>query len=456
MELKQVIFLAMTLTFIPVATWFGIRYKWAERFLVAGALFSTCYLIDINFVSIELYRGDTRGFEFGITDWMIISLVIVMLRSHRWRSKRPVTLPPNSILMLFYFALAVMTIFVAYVPVYSGFGVFKLIRAMAVYWVAFNYLRNEEDLRFFVMVLAGMVAFQFILVLYQRSIGVYRAHGTTPHSNTLALYINMMNMVFLSFILGDRNAGRRRIIYWAAFVMGSIIVLATFSRGALAMMVMGYGLVILLSMYDSPRSYKFTLVGLMLLAALPLAIRVAPAIIERFETAPVESKLGRHQANMAAYAMANDSFLGVGINNYSHAINETGYARYIPLQLDRGIVHNIYLLHASEMGWIGLLVFVFMIGNFLVMAMRYMLKRKDNITSWMAIGVFAGMCTLWVQSWLEWAYRQTYITVEFYLFAGFLAALPRLDRAIRKRRKMERAKRAWLEQQLTTGHSKIG
>jgi hypothetical protein len=90
------------------------------------------------------------------------------------------------------------------------------------------------------------------------------------------------------------------------------------------------------------------------------------------------------------------------------------------------------------------------------MAMRYMLKRKDNITSWMAIGVFAGMCTLWVQSWLEWAYRQTYITVEFYLFAGFLAALPRLDRAIRKRRKMERAKRAWLEQQLTTGHSKIG
>jgi cell division protein FtsW (lipid II flippase) len=295
-----------------------------------------------------------------------------------------------------------------------------------------------------------MVALQFMLVLYQRSIGIYRAHGSTPHSNTLALYINMMNMVFLSFILGDRNAGRRRLIYWAVLAMGSIIVLATFSRGALATMVMGYGLVILLSLYDSPRSYKFTLVGLMLLAALPLVMRVAPAIIERFETAPVESKLGRHQANIAAYAMANDSFLGVGINNYSHVINETGYARYIPLQNDRGIVHNIYYLHASEMGWIGLLVFVLMIGNFLIMAMRYIARRKDNITSWMAIGVFAGMCTLWLQSGLEWAYRQTYITVEFYLFAGFLAALPRLDRAIRKRQKVERAKRAWLVQQLTT------
>ena len=38
MELKQLIFLGMTLTFIPVAAWFGIRYRWAERMLVAGAL----------------------------------------------------------------------------------------------------------------------------------------------------------------------------------------------------------------------------------------------------------------------------------------------------------------------------------------------------------------------------------------------------------------------------------
>ena len=149
MELKQLIFLGMTVSFIPVAAWFGIRYRWAERMLVAGALFSTCYLIDINFVSMEWYRGDTKGFEFGVTDWMIISLSIVMACAPRWKNKRPEPLPPNATLMLAYFFLAVLSIFVAYVPTYAGFGVFKILRAMAVYWVAYNYLRSEEDLRFY-------------------------------------------------------------------------------------------------------------------------------------------------------------------------------------------------------------------------------------------------------------------------------------------------------------------
>jgi hypothetical protein len=448
MELKQVIFLGLTLGFIPVAAWLGIRYRWVERALVAGALFSTCYLIDINFVSMELYRGDTKGFEFGVTDWMIITLMIIMARAPRWKKKRPELLPPNSTLMLAYLMLAVLTIFVAYVPVYAGFGVFKIMRAMAVYWVAYNYLRSEEDLRFFVMVLAAMVGLQFLLVMQDRLSGIYRAKGSTPHSNTLAMYINMMNMIFLSFVLGDRQGGRRRYVYWGAFGLGTLIVLATFSRGALAMMIIGYGLVTLLSFYDRPRPFKFKMVGLLLLAALPLIIKVTPAIIERFETAPKGAEASRHQANEAAKAMAGEGFLGVGLNNYSHVINETGYARFIPLESDRGIVHNIYYLHASEMGWIGMIVFLLMIGNFMLMAVRYLLRRRDDITSWMATGIFVGMITLLLQSWLEWAFRQTYITVEFFLMAGFLAALPRLERSMRRERRARKRQLAMRAQAL--------
>jgi cell division protein FtsW (lipid II flippase) len=279
--------------------------------------------------------------------------------------------------------------------------------------------------------------------------GVYRAKGSTPHSNTLAMYINMMNMIFLSFVLGDRKAGLRRYVYWGAFGLGTLIVLATFSRGALAMMVFGYALVTLLSVYDRPRSHKFKTVGLMLLAALPLIIKVTPAIIERFETAPEGAEASRHQANDAAYAMAQDTFFGVGVNNYSHVINETGYARFVPLENDRGIVHNVYYLHASEMGWIGLLVFLLMIGNFLLMAVRYIRRRRDDITSWMATGIFVGMITLWLQSLLEWAFRQTYITVEFFLLAGFLAALPRLQRSIQRQQRVRKAQQVWLAQMMS-------
>jgi O-antigen ligase len=426
MELKHYIFLAMSMAFIPTAAWLGIRYRWAERLLVAATFFSTCYLIDINILSMETYRGDTRGFEFGTTDWMVLSLMLVMTFSPRWRKKRPELLPPNASLLLLYLVLAFSSLFVSEVPIFGAFGLSKIVRAMLVYWLAYNYLRTERDLRFFLLILASIVAFEFLLVLYQRSMGIYRATGTLPHSNTLALYINMMNMIFMSFAINDRKSGWHRYVYWAALAMGSLIVLATFSRGALVVMTLCYGLVVALSMFDRVRMVKVRTVVLLCLLALPLAVKVAPSIIERFKTAPVNSELSRQQANQAAIAMANSSWLGIGLNNYSYSINETHFSQYVPAKMDRGIVHNIYLLHAAEMGWLGLLLFLLLIANFMLMALRLIVMRIDNIVSWVAIGLFAGMTSLWVQSALEWAFRQTYITVEFFMLAGFLAALPRV------------------------------
>ena len=441
MEAKHFIFLAMTVAFIPVAVWFGVKYKWAERLLVVGTFFSTSYLIDINFVSMEWYRGDTRGFEFGVTDWMVISLIIVMARSPRWRKQKLELFPPNASLMLAYFGVALVSLLVAYVPVYAGFGVFKLLRAFAVYWVAYNYLRSEEDVRFILMILAAIVAMEFLFVLKQRFSGVYRAPGTTPHSNTLALYINMLNMLFFAFMLGERS--KKAIIYWACVGMGSLVVLATFSRGALAAMVVGYALVTALSFYDRAKSHKVQVIGILLLAALPVAIKVAPAIIDRFINAPEASGESRHLANEAARAMANDHLFGVGINNYSHVINETEYVRFIDNPVDRGIVHNVYLLHACEMGWPGLVVFLLMIGNFLRIGLQLIRKRRDNVLSFFATGIVVGMFALWFQSLLEWAFRQTYITVQFFMLAGFLAALPRIDRQMRREQAAVLA-RQWL------------
>ena len=437
MEAKQLIFLAATVGFIPVASWLGCRYRWAERSLVAGAFFSTCYLIDINLVSMEWYRGDTRGFEFGLTDWMIISLIIVMTRSRRWASEDIKTFPPNSTMLLVYLFVATASMLVAYVPVYSGFGIAKLVRSLAVYWVAFNYLRRKEDLVFILYILAAIVCLEFFLVLKQRAFGIYRAVGTTPHPNTLAMYINMMNMIFLSFILNDENAGRRRWLYIACIGMGSLIVAATFSRGGLVMMIGGYGLVTAISYLRRPTGRKTALIGVMGIMALGATAKFGPAIVDRFQNAPEESGLSRGQANDAAIAMANNHMLGVGLNNYSHVINNTAYSRFIPNEVDRGIVHNIYLLHACEMGWIGLFAFLAVIGNFLLMATKSMFRSRNDSILWVGIGIFAGMSGFWTQSFLEWAFRQTYLTVEFFMLAGFLAALPQLARAERRRERRQ-------------------
>jgi O-antigen ligase len=313
-----------------------------------------------------------------------------------------------------------------------------------VYWVAFNYVRSERDLRFLILVLVAMVGIQFTLVLWQRATGLYRAVGSTPHPNTLAVYVNFLNMVFLAFVLGEKRRSLHTWAAWTGLAMGTVIVLATFSRGALLTMGLGFAIVFTLSLWDRPRASKFTIIGVMMLVSLAGAVKVAPSIIKRFETAPVESGLSRHQANGAALAMARDHLFGVGLNNYSYVVNNTAYSDYIPLESDRGIVHNVYLLHASELGWLGLAAFLLVLGRFLWLAVSFILRRRDDITSSMAIGIFAGMVALWTQSLLEWLFRQTYVTVEFFLLAGLLAALPRVARSIR----LERVRKVLLMRQV--------
>lgn len=448
MVTKQLLFIILTLGFIPCAVWMGITFKWAERYLVAGAFFSTAYLVDINFVSMEAYRGDTRGFEFGLTDWMIISLLLVMLLSPRWRNKPFTLVPPNGGLVYTYLGLALLSLLVAYVPVYAGFGIMKLVRGVTVFVVAYNYLNDEEDLRFVVQILAAIIAIEFLFVLKQRLGGIYRAPGTTPHSNTLAGYVNVINMVFFALLLGD--ARYRRPLIWAVLAMGSVMVLATFSRGAMGVMVVGYALVALLSFRDRLEISKLRIIGAIILLSIPLLIKVGPAIVDRFLNAPEESGESRGYANIAAIQMANDHFLGVGINNYSHVINETRYVRFIDNPVDRGIVHNIYLLHACEMGWGGMLVYCLMMLNFLRLGLRQTNNGSHRLVASMAIGISVGLVGLCLQGSLEWFFRQTYITVEFFMLAGFLAALPKVQRSIYKHQHLAMHWRQLCAQSATT------
>ncbi len=441
MEAKHIIFIALTLLFVPSATYAAICSKWIERALVVGAFMSTAYLIDINFVSMEQYRGDTRGFEIGLTDWMILSLLFVMLLSPRWRQRSFTWFPPNSSLLGLYLLLALASLFVAYVQLYAGFGLMKVIRSIVVFVVAYNYVQDEDDLKFIACVLAAIVAMEFALVLEQRFSGIYRAHGSTPHSNTLANYINMMNMIFFALLLGAKE---RSWLYATALAMGTVIVLASFSRGAIVAMVFGYLLVVALSYRHRFSARKTVILTVLALAALPVVIKVGPALVERFLYAPEESGESRNYANIAALAMANDHILGVGLNNYSHVINETNYVRFIDNPVDRGIVHNTFLLHASEMGWLGMIVYLLLVFNFIRLGYRAITRSSSSYAATLAIGITVAIVVLTLQGSLEWVFRQTYITIEFFMLAGFLVALPKVSENLRREQIFETLKRQML------------
>ncbi len=92
----------------------------------------------------------------------------------------------------------------------------------------------------------------------------------------------------------------------------------------------------------------------------------------------------------------NHPFLGVGINNYAevmHGFDNTFEGISAALL---NVVHNSYLLIASEIGMGGLLVFLLFIFEIFRTAWR-VLSCDDNILKCIVVGIMAGFSSLLIQ-----------------------------------------------------------
>ncbi|QVL47476.1 MAG: O-antigen ligase family protein [Thiocapsa sp.] len=431
---KQLLFVGMTIGFLAVAIPAAIKYPWMDRVCMAGILFMAINPVDVTFFSYTPYRGDIRGVEFGVTDWLTITLIVAMIKAPRWRKRQIYTRNPNEIWMALYLGYSALTIATAVVPQFAFFGVTKLMRAYATFWVAYNFIRNEDDLRFIIWCVVGLTFYSFTQVLMDKyTRGVFPPRGSFPHQNGLVTFQNMMNFVIFAVLMQDSDKlfDKRTLIYWAALGAGALTSVATLSRGGMATMVMGFMMIMVMAFFlkqgPSKIKKKFAAIGIMILLSIPALAVILPPIIERFETAPKESGESRHDANIASAEMGHDYFFGVGINNYSYAINFMHYGEHLS-PLDRGIAHHIFWLHYAEMGVIGVTLYTLLTGTFMWIAVRFIFKRRDSLERVFAIGILTGFAINWLVGTLEWNFRIIQITVAYFMLAGFLTSLDRVER----------------------------
>jgi hypothetical protein len=420
---KQVVFVLMTLGF-----------EWMDRVCMAGIWFMAINPVDVTFFSYTAYRGDIRGIEFGVTDWLTITLIVAMLKAPRWRKRRLYTRNPNELWMGLYLAYCTLSIATALIPQFAFFGVTKLLRAYATFWVAYNYIRSEKDLRFIVWCVVGLSFYSFSQILMDKYVrGVFPPRGSFPHQNGLATFQNMMNYIIFAVLMQDSEKlfDKRTLVYWGALGAGALTTVATLSRGGMATMVLGCAMIVVMTFALKQRpakvKKKFAALGVMLVLSMPAMAVVLPEIINRFETAPEESGESRDVANEASADMGHDYFFGVGINNYSYAINYMPYGEHLA-PLDRGIAHHIFWLHYAELGIIGVSLYVLMTATFMWIALRFILKRRDSLERVVAIGVLAGFVINWLIGTLEWNFRTIQITVAYFMLAGFVTSLDRVER----------------------------
>ena len=133
--------------------------------------------------------------------------------------------------------------------------------------------------------------------------------------------------------------------------------------------------------------------------------------------------------------MAQDHFLGIGLNNFSHVLtNEYKYRKHIKVMSNEkqaGVAHHIYWLTASEIGWPGLVSMLLLKLYFLFKA-AVVFWRDKGPHGLLAMGFFLGALALHLSGFFEWALRISPVTYQFALTSAVIAFLAWNHKQVRK------------------------
>ncbi len=94
--------------------------------------------------------------------------------------------------------------------------------------------------------------------------------------------------------------------------------------------------------------------------------------------------------------------------------------------------HNLGILTIAELGIPGLLIFTLLGLRWSFMGLGFLWRRRSDPMYRLGVGIFFGICGVYLQSQTEWVYRETDIFMTFHLLIGTLASLYFFKKRARK------------------------
>jgi len=431
-------------------------------FFLMVTLSAVTEYIDINFVSREWYRGTTCGYEVSLVDVISLSVLAGSLIRPRPGEKRwfwPASLGQ----MVIYFLFASFCVAVADPKIFGLFELSKMLRGLVIFLAAANYLRTERELRLFILALGTVVCYEGISAVVERyGYGVHRVYGTVDDSNSLSMYLCTTAPVFVA-VITSKLPRYLKLLGAAAIGLAFIGVILTISRaGLIAIMVLLFGATI------ATVSYRITLRKTLLtfLVVLGMAGVLAKAwktVGARFAGDSLKNEYSaKHEQNRGYYiriaiAIAEDSWFGVGPNNWSYWVSnkygprlgwhflpylgtEQKPAQKVPPGRDiddpqAAPAHSLAALTVGEMGLGGLVLLTLLWLRWLLMGASFLWPRTPDPMRRIGVGIFFGMCGTFFQSLTEWVFHQTPIYFTFNILLGVLASLCYVRKCERRARK---------------------
>ena len=410
--MKYAVFAVAAIGTIPLAVVLSANLNWM-KYAFWGMVAAMCLYQQtaINFFSNEFYRGSARGMEVSLI--YLLAFAIIAALAIRGKAKGVLS-EGGPRLSALYFLLCMPSLFVADDLLISWLEIWKMIMLFLFYAAVRSYLRATDDVKTVVKALAIFTIANAIFTAKAHYSGVYQPGGVFPHRNGMAMGMNLLGSMFFAGYLSYGLMSRRGRLCALAFGGAVISTLWSYSRGAMVMIPVAYGMAAMACLYERSRSARKIgrMLPLVFAAALGLLLML-PRIIERFTEAPESSGETRVELAQCAFEMIKDRPLtGVGINNWSlnmepnHPYQDRASVT-VGRELNyRGIVETVYLLVCAECGIPALLAMVAWFVWHWFLCIRLMRRLRGTEWYFVPAGLFGGLAANYMQSVLEWVLRQ--------------------------------------------------
>lgn len=430
-------FIVAALGVPPFAFVLSQNKRWI-RYAFVGIIVAMCMYINtsINFYSHEHYRGSARGMEVSLAHLMAWAVIGALMISGKFKKWVPET---GYVLYIIYFLLCLPSMSSAEDKLIAWFEVWKMIMLYFFYVAVYSYMDATEDIKTVVKGLAIFAIVNMLTVVKDHLSGIYQPHGVFPHQNCMAVAMHLFGSMFFAAYLANGVRKPFGKLCFVAFAMAAAATARSYSRMALALMPVGYGIAFIFCVFVGKTKRWLSRIAPIAVMGMLAFAAILPRIIERFVNAPEASGNTRVELALCAWEMIKDEpWRGVGINNWGIKINPPyEYAELAGRITNRGedfrdgIVETVYLLVAAECGLPALAAMLAWYLWHLYSCIRLVPRLKG--TKWMFIpaGLAGGLTIAYLQSCMEWVFRQQLNLICLMFFFALISYLNKNWRRLR-------------------------
>lgn len=264
---------------------------------------------------------------------------------------------------------------------------------------------------------------------------LFRAGGTIGPHNVQSAYYVLVVPLAAAICLVVRSRWQK--VALSASVLGGVLaVLLTYSRNGYLSLVVALAVLVALARAKGVLTSRMLVIGVCLFLVLSNLIIIVKggSFLERIKSsAAIEPRI--ESIKIAFNMIKAHPILGVGLNNFSLVMQDRAYSpegisslqqTYFGGDFFGTVVHNRYLLVASQMGLTGLLCYCW----FLVRTFRYsfLISRvRDPFYAAIGAGILSALSGALVQM-LSDIYNSDLLVTVFTVLVGLLFAVHRLNR----------------------------